>query len=77
MRYQLNDEAEYGWRVNDTLNDVLVAYSLPMAEAHIIAWALNAVVNGWLLMKVTPPHYEGDSYHDETEYDGPTDGVAP
>ncbi len=45
---------------------------LSEAEAHIIAWALNAVANDYRLGR-----QKLDGRSDYEEYDGPTDGVAP
>ena len=49
------------------------------AEAHIIAWALNAVSEGKRLYALAPLEFVDAVEFDHAlrVYDGPTDGVAP
>lgn len=45
--------------------------ALTLSQAHIIAWALNAVAEGRLLFS------SNRHSPDVREYDGPTEGIAP
>ena len=51
------------------------------AEAHIIAFALNAVANGHELLSRDPATvgrgWMGQLAYVDEKYDGPTEGVAP
>lgn len=54
---------------------------LTEAEAHIIAWALNRVAEGKVIVALVPPDAAPDGpqyagFYCE-DYVGPTDGVAP
>ena len=55
-----------------------VAGDATVAEASIIAWALNKVAEGkQLAIATVEPELSAGPYRAIELYDGPTDGVAP
>jgi len=79
MRYVVEDFPQ-GPRVRDnklgpTFGQYITGISL--TQAHIIAWALNAVADGRKLLAFDWDDH-GDGSHDRPSlrYRGPTDGVA-
>lgn len=65
------DDIDDLWNVIDTSQDIELGDRwFTAAEAHIIEFALNAIASGRRLLSVS-------GYDDGTDYNGPTEGVAP
>lgn len=80
MRYtvEVGDGDDHDWNVWDTQTGNFLAYRVSKAEAHIIAFALNAVASGESLQRVG---YWMDGKWHQTQgptvmYTGPTDGIT-
>ena len=70
-----------GWQVVDANNlcRAPIAFMIEEAEAKIIEFALNAVVDGRRLIAATPVAPDTTEFDMSlvSYYDGPTEGVAP
>lgn len=80
MRYEVIDQDGSGYKVVTTDNSDDPIVDLSEAEANIIAFALNAIADGFQLKAETGSPFgdalSGDQYQ-LREYDGPTEGVKP
>ena len=77
-RYEARPLSSGWWYVYDTAVPRSLASPCIEAEANIIAFALNTVAEGFTLAKGSKQITSDQLYfYNNSQYTGPTDGVAP